>query len=129
MLRNSRLVIRIVVILLFAIVGHEALMIGAHAAAHVEPPTRSTSHHAHDRVAESGGSSASSIRHGDNGDCVPGHEFVRRVDEAPVDSGHTGAATATALATSEDAASRLANGEAPGRPPAQIRALLQVFLN
>ncbi|CAN5725656.1 hypothetical protein BH20CHL4_BH20CHL4_12110 [soil metagenome] len=130
MMNNSRMVIRILLLLLFAVVGHEVLMIGAHASSHIEPAARpATRGTHHDRAGESGTSSGAAIRHGDNDNCVPGHDFVRRVDEAP--SVQNQADTVMRLPTLSAAALalRFAHDEFPGRPPDQNRALLQVFLN
>lgn len=129
MLRNSRLSIRMVMMLLFAIIGHEVLMVGVHAGSHVEQYQKHSVHDVHEPVGKPSKSSMHVDGHSDSGDCAPGHEFVRRVVETTVVSDQGGAVSAPVLMAVHATRLRLANGEAPGRPPDQRRALLQVFLN
>lgn len=129
MLRNSGLAIRMVTILLFAVIGHELLMIGAHASTHVEQHSHYASHEAHRPAVESGQPSIHLAGHNDAGDCAPGHEFVRRVDESTTIREPVVSVTAVAPTPAGESRLRLASGEIPGMPPGRQRALLQVFLN
>ncbi len=129
MRKNSRVAIQCVVILLFAIIGHEALMVGAHAGSVVVQGATHASHEVHDAAAQSRHVSISSISKSDDDHCVPGHEFARRIDESGNVRDHADLTSKPALISEERSHSGSARGVTPGRPANQIRALLQVFLN
>jgi len=118
-----------VIMLLFAIIGHEVLMVGVHAGSHVEQLPKHSVHEVHEPAGKPSKSSMHVDGHSDSGDCAPGHEFVRRWDEKIAVHELVVSVTKVAPTNDGESAPRLAANEPPGRPPGQRRALLQVFLN
>jgi hypothetical protein len=125
---------RCVLVLLFAIIGHEALMVSAHADSPDLTP-HGTVARGHSGGAGTRGHEPSSPHahlvatdHGAE-TCAPGHVFVRRSGDTPVDeSGAPASQTVDELDVLPPAHPWNSWIE-PGHPPGRLRALLQVFLN